>query len=603
MYVTSSYNILSKLLCQADQAGAEALIVAWECDPGKYRDLFLNGIKPHVYLGLPFYQHWEKEYPAIHEIRQLSISDIPKHPDWKRLSKAIKDSDSNPASTRYYYLYKQTCHCVDEETEILTREGWTSVKNYNSAKELAVWSEDRNIFFEIPSSWIVSQYNGDMYTFISDEINQRVTKNHRMVYSSNNKLHITSAERLSTLRNPRIPNSGYYIGGNKHYDENIIKLLVAIQADGNIQTPNQVRFHIGKTRKIERLKDICSKLNLPICLTRDTHHPSNYVVYWIVIKEATEIISMFKDSKVWDNWLLDLSLENLKTLIDELKYWDGTYEEQYLHKREAYFSNNTKNLEWMKTICHLVGKQGTINELTMGINSRQEGRLKHAVKEKYEGKVYCPTVSTGMFLIRRNKKISVTGNSSNYGIEARTFQKNLLEKSDGKVALKLYEAEAYLEIYHSLFPEIRRWNNKIISILRRTHVLRNLFGYPREFTGAIIESMYKEALAFVPQSTVGCITINATIALQDYVEKNNLDWDYLNNKHDSYLWQAPENEIEILAKKMKEFIEQDLISSNGEQFKMKSEVAIGKNWGKYYKKENKDDPKSENLEGLKEIKL
>lgn len=284
-----------KLLCQVDQSGAEALIVAYECRPGRYRSLFENGIKPHVYLGLQFYQHWEAQFPAIHEIRKLSIPDIPKHPGWKSLAKAIKASDDAPAARRFYYLYKQTCH------------------------------------------------------------------------------------------------------------------------------------------------------------------------------------------------------------------------------------------------------------------------------------------------------------SSNYAIKAKTFQSNLLEKSDGEVALSNYEAEVYLQIYHDSFPEIREWNASVVETVQRTGFLRNLFGFPREFTGFLWdEESYKEWLAFIPQSTVGCITNIAQVEMQQKIELEKLDWDILNNKHDSFLCQSPEGEITTLATTMKTMIERDLVSSRGDKFRMKSEVYVGKNWGKC---------SETNPEGLKEIKL
>jgi len=51
-------------------------------------------------------------------------------------------------------------------------------------------------------------------------------------------------------------------------------------------------------------------------------------------------------------------------------------------------------------------------------------------------------------------------------------------------------------------------------------------------------------------------------------------------------------EIEC-CKKLKECMEQELISSNGEKFRMRSEAQVGRNWGPY--KQDK------NPEGLKEI--
>lgn len=185
--------------------------------------------------------------------------------------------------------------------------------------------------------------------------------------------------------------------------------------------------------------------------------------------------------------------------------------------------------------------------------------------------------------------------SSNYGIRPTAFQLNTLEKSKGKIVLSKQQAEKYLLFYHSLFPEINEWHREIQKQLEETKMLFNLFGYPRYFSGEIDERSIKEAYAFVPQSTVGCITAKAYTRLQNFIEEHNLSWDLLADTHDSYLCQCPIGEKLECAKIMKAFMEQDLVSPRGEPFKMKSEVAAGFNWAPY--------KKDKNPEGLQEIKI
>lgn len=169
--------------------------------------------------------------------------------------------------------------------------------------------------------------------------------------------------------------------------------------------------------------------------------------------------------------------------------------------------------------------------------------------------------------------------AANYGMRAPAFQLNVLQKSEGKIALSKSEAEAYLETYHTLFPEIQAWHRATEEILKSTRVLRNLQGFPREFTSGWNDNILKEALAFVPQSTVGTITNVAFARMQDHIEICNLNWDLLNNCHDSYLLQVPIGEEQDCATKAKELMEQTLVSPRGEIFKMKSEASIGLNWG------------------------
>lgn len=182
----------------------------------------------------------------------------------------------------------------------------------------------------------------------------------------------------------------------------------------------------------------------------------------------------------------------------------------------------------------------------------------------------------------------------NYGLKGPTFALHVLQKSDGALNLTTRQATEYCEFYHGLFPEIREWHGHIVENLRGSMILRNLFGYPRLFTGLWGDELFKEAYAFIPQSTVGCITHKAITGLQNIIEADNLDWDILQNGHDSMLVQAPENDWKSCAKAMQNLIEADLVSPDGTKFKMRSELQIGHNWG----------PKSDyNPEGMEEIKL
>lgn len=97
---------------QPDQSGAEALIVAYLCRPGRYRALFRAGIKPHVFLALHIFRRAEwfiglpltsKEY-----LEELDPEKLARLPGWKELDKRIKNSDYDPA--RPYFCGKRVAH-------------------------------------------------------------------------------------------------------------------------------------------------------------------------------------------------------------------------------------------------------------------------------------------------------------------------------------------------------------------------------------------------------------------------------------------------------------------------------------------------------------
>lgn len=183
--------------------------------------------------------------------------------------------------------------------------------------------------------------------------------------------------------------------------------------------------------------------------------------------------------------------------------------------------------------------------------------------------------------------------ASSYGMRRNTFVLAILKDSNGTVVLDPKVAENYLAKFHNLFPEIGKWHQIVQNQIKKDRVLRNLFGYPRLFTGYMGDHDYKECYAFVPQSTVGTITNIAFSELQEYIEENKLDWHLLANTHDSYMFEVPAAEVEHGARIGRFFMEKELIAPDGTPFRMRSEVQAGYNWAPFKKQENEY--------GLKEV--
>lgn len=102
-----------KILIQVDQSGAEALIVSYLCRAGKFRDLFLYNIKPHVFVALHvFHNEWRKRCNDldIDKFLHAKPAELTSIQGWKELDKLIKSSDDWAAHERYYYIAKMICH-------------------------------------------------------------------------------------------------------------------------------------------------------------------------------------------------------------------------------------------------------------------------------------------------------------------------------------------------------------------------------------------------------------------------------------------------------------------------------------------------------------
>ncbi len=580
-----------KEFIQVDCAGAEALIVAWECEDGRFRSLFTNGIKPHTFVAMNLFQpEWKKEQPFdVQHLCSLSIPDLAKHPEWKALSKIIKNTHER------YFIGKKTCHCFSADHEVLTKDGWKLVSE--KPEEIAVWNKESKISFE-KVSWNEFEYDGKFIEIEGKTISQRVTENHRLITMWGDKWKELTAEETLSYRHTsfRFPCNGLY-SGNLKLEEAQIQLLCAIQADGTY-TQNRTRFHFRKERKMYRLKEILRKLSISF---ESGYYDADdsFRIYF----DTPEFVKEWLPEKKFTKQFLNLCGENLDTILKEIFYWDGhvQYNGSNAH---WYFSKELSNVELIKTIAHLRGKQAIYNfeaeVYRLSLNNRKFSVLQNKIKAElslWPEKVYCPTTSTGYFLVRRNGKISVTGNSFNYCKTAASFRFDVLKEAEGKIMLSLHQAELFESIYHYLFPEIKKWQKTTEETIKATRTLRNLFGHPMHFGSHITDKIIREGVAWVPQSTVGEIGANAFRDMQRYIEdENKSEWDVLNLKHDSILCQAPAGKEALeCAKIMSDCLSPHLVSNRGEHFQMKTEISIGKNWGKYDEETNPD--------GMKEIVL
>lgn len=584
------------IFIQPDQAGAEALVVSYLTPHGLFRDLFLNNIKSHTYVAAHIFANtWrvDWDFPDIDDILACDINLLRRNDRWAALAKIIKKCDIE------YFVGKKSCHCIDGQTELLTKNGWIQASQYNQKDEIAIWSiKDRSITFEVPSVWNTFIYNGEMIQFSGKELNQFVTPEHRMVYYTNGTDKCKTAKELFDYQSLKIPCNGNYVGGDIQISDEEVQLIAAIQADASIDVSGKIiRFHLRRNRKVERLLSILDKLRI------EYKSKISYIddSYRITLYNAQHILSWL-DEKKFCSKILDWNKRALEILVKEVTYWDG---HQAINSSNAkyYYSSIKQNVEWVEIYARLCGfgtcHRQTRDGWTLSFNSRKQTYTEeHKKIQNFQGQIYCPSVSTGFFLIRRNGKISVTGNSLNYRMRPPTFREDVLKESEGKVVLSKIDSERIYDIYHNkLFTEIStKWWPEIEYQVRGSGYLFNLFGFPRYCQGPFIDADWRKLTAWVPQSTVGCITAIAFCTIQEFIEENGLAkwWHLCNDKHDSLLLECPEEDRDIAGRVCASAIEQDLESPRGEKFKMRSEVQWGYNWAKQSEK---------NPEGMRELSL
>lgn len=86
--------------------------------------------------------------------------------------------------------------------------------------------------------------------------------------------------------------------------------------------------------------------------------------------------------------------------------------------------------------------------------------------------------------------------------------------------LPVKHAALVQEVYHGLFPEIRKsYHANIISTVKRTRTLTNPWGARRVFYGDLTDETFRAAYAWYPQSTVGLLLVNTLCEVCEVFDK------------------------------------------------------------------------------------
>ena len=116
---------------------------------------------------------------------------------------------------------------------------------------------------------------------------------------------------------------------------------------------------------------------------------------------------------------------------------------------------------------------------------------------------------------------------------------NYLGTAEGiapRVGLIVHECERIQKWYFSLAPEIRKWQEDIKKQVAGRRYVENAFGYRNYFFDKIEGTIFNQAVAWIPQSSVACLINRAFVAIDDLYG----DWiQILLQVHDSLAGQFP----------------------------------------------------------------
>jgi DNA polymerase I-like protein with 3'-5' exonuclease and polymerase domains/uracil-DNA glycosylase len=104
-----------------------------------------------------------------------------------------------------------------------------------------------------------------------------------------------------------------------------------------------------------------------------------------------------------------------------------------------------------------------------------------------------------------------------------------------RLGLGVHEAEQTQRWYFSRFPRIKRWQDDLKDQVLKRRMVQNVFGYRCYFFDRIEGTIFNQAAAWIPQSTVACLINRAYVKIYNELK----DVQVLLQVHDSLAGQFP----------------------------------------------------------------
>ena len=348
--------------------------------------------------------------------QQLAKSSVKKY---TAMENAVCADSRAHGMFQFYGANRTGRFCLTGDHEVLTDKGWIRLDEWRGGR-IACWNPNGEAVSFQKANALNFPYKGLMYEYCDKRISQISTPEHKMYVKRRygGEWMVDTVENMECYR-PSIPFTGYRqtTSGMEH---SILRVLVMVQADGCFADDGSVLLGFTKLRKVERCKMLLRAAGITFTYRVYEENPRPRHQFKIISRNVPLWLRIFRN-KTFDTWLFD---ESADVFFDELAYWDG-----YRSAKNSiqYVTCNKQNADIVQAFAHITGRAAQLK-----VKDRREEHPKwsvayvldiwltpkncHEVRNKpkkfqFDGTVYCAETSTGFFLVRRNGRVWVTGNS------------------------------------------------------------------------------------------------------------------------------------------------------------------------------------------------
>lgn len=309
------------------------------------------------------------------------------------------------------------CVCYAPDTEVLTPTGWVAMPELAPDAEVAQWSPTESISFVRPSARQRFKFSGQLIHLKARWCDLLVTPDHRQPTKwAKTAMRVVRAEEITRARLLPVAGVGFGSGGPT---EEQARLLTAWIADGvDEKRGSKVSWNLKKDRKKARLRELLSANGV----TWTEHSPPStpgWTGFRMLRADVAHILK-FADRKMWPWAALKWAPASRSAILDEIGNWDGDSSSAVARR---YFTSDSQSADVISAMSVITGwgvicrvdrrpeRERTRDQFVLNLKRRRWRILSASPgRVEYDGDVFCLTVDTGFLVVRRNGKVTISGN-------------------------------------------------------------------------------------------------------------------------------------------------------------------------------------------------
>lgn len=295
---------------------------------------------------------------------------------------------------------------IDSRTEVLTEAGWKKVTDLSKDDKVATVNlKTNNVEFVKVDKVVAKNVADKKVEMLGQNCAGIFTGDHVCLTLEGSKVIKKYALNLKVGMN--IPISWVWDKEDIDIDDNVLRLLVQIAADGTVENTDLIRFHLKKDRKIKRLTGLLKELKIDYTLNKQ--------------KDGTVKINFnMPDSLVgyrvknFDDKLLQTSKRQADLIVEEYLQTDGNM----TSKNSFQITTSRKDeADVMQTLfilhgysCNVLARKKNNNqEYVISAGNKRACRVTKVKTRSIKGEFYSVKNVNGTLFVRKDGKVHVTG--------------------------------------------------------------------------------------------------------------------------------------------------------------------------------------------------